>query len=314
LGITGKFSPANNLVFVTRMKDATPVAGANVEVRNDNNQVLWTGVTDGSGRCETPGWAALNVTTKNQWEPPRLWVFVRKHSDVAFLHSEWGTGIYPYRFGINYEWNPQPFTRTGVVMTDRGLYRAGETVHFKGIMREKGGDGEWKAPQQRVWQWRIEDARNQEVVNKTVQLSDYGAFDDSLKLDKNAALGLYWMTFSSPSAQKKQAGEEEEYEDRGNVIATGSFRVEAFRAAEFAVTALATNVANTRRGYLAGETATAKISARYLFGSPMRKAPVKWRMQLSPSRFESERFPDYTFRQWRWWSEEQVVHLRRAAC
>ncbi len=303
LGITGKFSPANNLVFVTHMKDAAPVAGASVEVRNDNNQVLWTGATDAEGRCETPGWAALNVAAKSQWEPPRLWVFVRQNADLAFLHSEWGTGIYPYRFGIDYEWNPQPLTRTGVVMTDRGLYRAGETVYFKGILREKGGDGEWQPPPQRAWQWRIEDARNQEVVSKTIQLSDYGAFDDSLKLDKSAALGLYWMTLSAPADPNTPQGEE--FEDRSGVLATGSFRVEAFRAAEFAVTALATNVVHLKRGYLAGEAVTAKISARYLFGSPLRQAPVKWRMQLTPAQFESERFVDYTFWQWRAWSESQ---------
>ncbi len=304
LGLTGKFSPANNLIFVTRMKDAAPVNGASVEVRNDNNQVLWTGVTDAQGRCETPGWATLNVAAKSQWEPPRLWAFVRQHGDLAFLHSEWGTGIYPYRFGIDYEWDPQPLTRTGVVMTDRGLYRAGETVYFKGLVREKGGDGEWHPPQTRAWHWRIEDSRNQEVTGKTIQLSDYGAFDDSLKLDKNAALGLYWMTLGAPRDKSQQATEEE-YEDRSNVLASGSFRVEAFRAAEFAVTALATNVVNLKRGYLAGETVIAKISARYLFGSPMRTAPVKWRMQLSPGNFASERFSDYTFRQWRWWSEDR---------
>ena len=308
LGITGKFSPGNNLIFVTHMKDATPVSGASVEVRNYRSEVLWMGATDADGRCETPGWAPLGMQPPYPWQPPRLWIFVRKNNDFAFLHSEWGTGIYPYRFGIDYEWNPQPLVQTGVLMTDRGLYRAGEVVYVKGLVREKDSRGEWRVPVQRRWQWRVEDSRNQEVANKIIQLSDYGAFDDSLRLNEAAALGLYWMSLGAPDAKKVQRGEEEEYEEGHTSITTGSFRVEAFRPAEFAVTALATNLANVKRGYIAGETVTAKIAGRYLFGSPMRHAPVKWRLQLLPSDFSSERFPDYTFRQWRSWSERGEFH------
>lgn len=307
LGLTGKFSPGNNLIFVTRMKDAAPVSGASVEVRDDQNNVLWTGATDAQGRCETPGWAALGIKPASTWQPPRLWIFVRQNADLAFLHSEWGTGIYPYRFGIDYEWNPQPLVRTGIVMTDRGLYRAGEMAYFKGLMREKDSRGEWRVPLQKRWQWRIEDSRNQEVAGKMIELSDYGAFDDSLKLNENAALGLYWMSLGESLEKSAQPIEAEEYEGEGEssgAIASGSFRVEAFRPAEFAVTALATNLVNAKRGYISGESVAAKISGRYLFGSPMRHAQIKWRLQLLPSSFSSERFPDYTFRQWRSWPQE----------
>ncbi len=300
LGLTAKFSPRNNLVFVTNMKDASPVANAKIEVRDDGNQILWSGATDAQGRCETPGWAELNIPAKSQWDQPRAWIFARKGNDLAFLHSEWGTGIYPYRFGIDYEWNPKPLVRTGVVMTDRGLYRTGETVYFKGLVREKDGTGEWRIPLQRTWQWRIEDSRNQEVLTKMVYLSEYGAFDDSLVIDKNAPLGLYWMTLGAP----KKAGSEES----GENITTGSFRVEAFRPAEFEVNAFATNLANAKRGYIAGDNVTAKIVGRYLFGSPMRNAEVKWRLQLMPSQFNSENFSDYTFRQWRGWYESGEYH------
>ena len=300
LGLTAKFSPRNNLVFVTNMKDASPVANAKIEVRDDRNQILWSGVTDTQGRCETPGWAELNIAAKSKWDQPRAWIFARKGNDLAFLHSEWGTGIYPYRFGIDYEWNAKPLVRTGVVMTDRGLYRTGETVYFKGIVREKDGTGEWRIPQTRAWQWRIEDARNQEVLTKMIYLSEYGAFDDSLMIDKNAPLGLYWMSLGA----SKKVGSDE----GGENITNGSFRVEAFRPAEFEVNAFATNLTNAKRGYLAGDNVTAKIAGRYLFGSPMRNAEVKWRLQLMPSSFNSENFSDYTFRQWRGWYESGEYH------
>lgn len=61
LNITAKFSADNNLVWVTRLKDAMPVSDAEVQVRDDNNKVLWTGKTDWHGLVETPGWGELGI-------------------------------------------------------------------------------------------------------------------------------------------------------------------------------------------------------------------------------------------------------------
>jgi uncharacterized protein YfaS (alpha-2-macroglobulin family) len=147
LGISAKFSPHNNAIWVTRLDNTQPVVDAKVEIRDDQNRLLWQGTTDKSGLVETPGWKTLSLMAENEWSRPRQWIFVSHQGDFAYTASDWGTGIFPYRFGIDYEWNPQPDFCQGLMFTDRGLYRAGEAVFIKGIVRQKKVDS-WVARQQ----------------------------------------------------------------------------------------------------------------------------------------------------------------------
>ncbi len=142
MGISAKFSPHQNLIFVTTLSDAAPVAGARVSLRDANNTVRWEGITDELGRAQTPGWYALGLEQPDEWTAPTQYIFVEHNTDLAFTSSTLDDGLEPYRYGISYAWNPEPLQQTGTVFTDRGLYKAGETAHFKGILRQKT-DGEW---------------------------------------------------------------------------------------------------------------------------------------------------------------------------
>jgi uncharacterized protein YfaS (alpha-2-macroglobulin family) len=54
LNISVKDSPQNTLVLVTRLEDAKPVADANVSIRDAQNKVFWSGVTDKDGIAVAP--------------------------------------------------------------------------------------------------------------------------------------------------------------------------------------------------------------------------------------------------------------------
>ncbi len=289
LGVSAKFSPLNNLIWITNLKDATPVAGARVEIRDDANRKLWSGTTGPQGLCETPGWRELGITATQAWEKPRQWVFVYKDQDFAYNASDWGTGIFPYRFGIDYEWNPEPVKHAGLLFTERGLYRAGETVHLKGMMREKRYH-DWGLPAKKKYLLRISDSRGNLLENRSVVLSEFGSFDFDLKLAATAPLGYYYANLGD---QPDSSGAE------GENYMNASFRVEAYRPAEFSV-----QVRSTAPAFLLGDSVTARVAAHYLFGAPLAGQKVAWNAYLDRDTFWPQGYEGYLFGVTDWSEEE----------
>jgi len=288
LGVSAKFSPLNNLIWVTNLKDATPVAGARVEIRDDGNRMLWSGNTGPLGLCETPGWRELGIAATQPWEKPRQWVFVYKEQDFAYNASDWGTGIFPYRFGIEYEWNPEPVKHAGLIFTERGLYRAGETVHFKGMLREKLYH-DWGIPKRKTCRLRISDSRGNLLVYQDVHLSEFGSFAYDLQLADGAPLGYYYANVSDLPDSSDTEGE--------NYMNT-SFRVEAYRPAEFSV-----QVHSAAPSFLLGDSAVAQVSAHYLFGAPLAGQQVAWNAYLDRDAYQPQGHEGFIFGLAEWYEE-----------
>ena len=66
LGVTWKYAPENNVVWITSLNNTNPVKGAMVQFRSNANRILWQGFTDNQGICEFPGWAELNLTDEKR--------------------------------------------------------------------------------------------------------------------------------------------------------------------------------------------------------------------------------------------------------
>jgi alpha-2-macroglobulin len=286
LGITSKFSPDNTLIWVTCLKDATPVEGAEVNIRGNENKILWTGKTNASGIVEAPGWGELGITGADEWRPPRVWAIARKDNDVAFTNSDWGTGIWPWRFGINYDWSPKFEPVRGCVFTDRGIYRAGETVAVKGIFRiiKKG---EWKIPVQHSASIVVTDSRNAEVYKDTILLSEFGSLDFSLKLKSTSATGYYFMNIL---VEKEKHGKKDWV-----FAASNNFRVEAFKPTQFEVTAKLLD-----KNYTVGDTVKGLVAGKYLFGGAMKFQPITWRLRTSDAYFSPPNHEGFFFGKLGW--------------
>jgi len=291
LGISAKFSPHNNAIWVTRLDNTQPVVDAKVEIRDDQNRLLWQGTTDKSGLVETPGWKTLSLMAENEWSRPRQWIFVSHQGDFAYTASDWGTGIFPYRFGIDYEWNPQPDFCQGLMFTDRGLYRAGEAVFIKGIVRQKKVDS-WVVPAAKPIRLSIRDSQGETVQMPKVNLSRWGSFDAKIQLNNNARLGYYWVAAETLATPSDTSSWRE--------FLWSNFQVEAFRSAEFKVSAHV-----PAKNYVLGDSLRADFLASYLFGAPMAAQPISYRFLLTRGSFSPESFADYQFGPLGWGPGEQ---------
>ncbi len=284
LGLTAKFSPHQNLVFVTELATARPVSGARVTLRDATNRVRWEGHTDEQGRALTPGWATLGLTPPNPYEAPTQYVIVEHGGDVAFTSSLFTDGLEPYRFDVDYAWWPEPRTDAGSVFTDRGLYRAGETVHLKGILRTRT-DADWQPITDSIRLF-IESPRDERVLDRYLRPGPLGTFDLTWEAPPGAALGVY--TVRVAHAGDTTAAERGPYE-RGD-IARGSFRVDAFRTATFSVTARTAAPA-----YIPGDFFEGTVTGHYLFGAAMRGQPVRFVLTRTPATYAPPGYPGYRF-------------------
>ena len=295
LGISAKFSPENNVIWVSELRTGLPVAGAEVEVRNDANVVRWQGKTDESGRAETPGWKELNIKGRDEWSKPQQWVFARRGKDVAFTSSESGTGIDPYRFRLDYDWNPRPETIQGHIFTERGIYRAGEKVHVKGIirMREKGT---WHLPKFQDVMCEVQDPFQKSVHKGKASLDEYGSFAFDLETSPEASLGAYQvLAVVSPDA----AGDKP-------AVLSDSFRVEAFRPAEFEV-----YLRTQRESFIFGDEYRGEVRANYLSGGAMSGQKAAWFLRLNPSGFSPPGHNGFLFGNEMDWEDDQGAEESR---
>ena len=139
LGITVKDSPQNTLVFVTRLDTGAPVAGAKVSIvtldskavvdRHDRRGRRGDGAADAAAR------PARLVRSSRSSSPPRKTATSPTSAATGTKASSRGTSA-----STSISSEADPLLR-GTVFTDRGVYKLGEEVHFKAVLRSNTPDG-----------------------------------------------------------------------------------------------------------------------------------------------------------------------------
>jgi uncharacterized protein YfaS (alpha-2-macroglobulin family) len=302
LGLSVKDSPVNTLIFVTRLDDATPVAGAKVTIRGTENQVVWSGTTDDKGLAVAPNTSALRLRavkkeengeakpSEEEDQPVEGWealeslrfvVTAEKDGDIAYVTSNWNDGIRPWDFELNFDFaESQPLLR-GTVFADRGVYKPGEEVHLKAILRSDTPAGVQLLPPGTSVTMALRDAHDQEVDRRTLTANEWSTAEWTWKVPAEAVLGTYRV-------MGRIAGQ--------RLRVYGEFLVAAYRRPDFRV-----DVKLTAPSSVAGTKLDGLISGRYLYGGPMPKAPVKWTYSKTPlydvPHAIADRYPDsiYTF-------------------
>ena len=272
LGVSVKDSPQNTLVFVTRLADAAPVEGATVSIRDLANRVLWTGTTGPDGLALAP---PLTLRDQENWWVFRFLVTAEKDGDVAYVGSDWNEGIEPWSFGTRYDLEEAKPLLRGSVFSDRGVYRLGEEVHLKAILRSDTARGIVLLPAGTKVGLTLTDSQGDERDSRTLAVGDWSSAEWTLTLPSEAPLGHYQVTAKVDGQERAVAG---------------GFLVAAYRRPDFRVDA---NLAG--ESSLAGVALKGVVEGRYLFGAPMSGRAVRWTYSKAP-QFDvpatvAERFP-----------------------
>ncbi len=277
--LTLKYTGNRALVWATDLRTGEPITKAQIAFHSLAGEQIVTGSTDAEGFFESAVDMKRFVTDMNEWEP-EFWVTAQKDGDFAFVSSRWSDGIRPDMFGFSTDfWNPsdRPERTHATLYTDRPLYRTGDTVHFKGILRSRNRDGTLTIPaKNRAVTVQVNDSNGNQIFSKTLTLSSYGSFAGDFPLDAAAPLGTYQIT----------AGfQESPYGD-----AFGSFEVLAYRKPEYRV-----ELSTAQEDYFEGDTVRATVEGSYYFGAPMGGAHVTWRAQTTDYFFNKFQGDWYSF-------------------
>ncbi|HET9360704.1 MAG TPA: Ig-like domain-containing protein, partial [Vicinamibacterales bacterium] len=187
LGITVKDSPQNTLVFVTRLDSGDPVAGATVSIVRMDNSTFWRGTTGADGVAMAPETPLR--------DPANIWrrqldfvVTAEKDGDIAYVGSDWNEGIMPWDFGTGVNLQEREPLLRGSVFTDRGVYRLGEEIHFKAILRHNSPAGVRLLPEGTAVLMTVRNAQNRLVDERVVRLTPWSSAEWTMTLPADGAL------------------------------------------------------------------------------------------------------------------------------
>lgn len=266
LGMTCKTYADGLYVWVTSLRTAKPVTGAEVAAVSYNGQTLASSATDGLGV------ARLSVPRGHPDGKPWV-VTARLGDDLSFLQPDSRPWVIE---DVEQGGRDIPTGFDVMLYADRGVYQPGETVHLTGIIR----DAEGRVPPPFPLAVRVTRPDGREVAMLAVKIEPnrQGVFHVDYLARDDGRTGPYGFTVHLPGA-KEALGQ------------TGVL-VEEFVPARLEVTATA---AQERFG--AADPIVMRAGGRYLFGQPASELPVTAVARLARVPFRSRRCPGFSFEQ-----------------
>lgn len=286
LGVHFKWGAAGALAWVTQLDRAQPVGGADVFVLDCDGTQLWKGITGADGTVAIAGLPAPSAARqcpRDEW-PDDFWtedyralrgidgglfVIARSADDFTFVHTSWNEGIEAWRFGIPTAGYGDPTPAAIHTILDRTLFRAGDTVHMKHILRQRTPGGVELLSPDATPETQIVHTASGEAFSLGATESSPGTALASWKIPAGAKLGRYQV----------RVGIESDWHH------TASFRIEEFR-----VPLMAGSIAFPVEQLVGTTAVTADLGLTYRAGGPAGDAPVTVRAQVRPATFTA-RFP-----------------------
>jgi alpha-2-macroglobulin len=287
LGITVKDSPRNTLVFVTALDSGAPVPGAKVSIVRLDNQVAWTGTTGPDGIALAPS-PAQPLRDAEDWWKFAFVVTAEKDGDTAYVGSDWNEGVQPWDFDVRFNLNEASPLLRGTVFSDRGVYKPGEEVTFKAVLRRNSADGIELLPAGTALFVSVRDGQDRVVDERSVKVNGWSSAEWTLALPAEGTLGSYNVRVMLESDKPKPRaanqlrpgqtlGPDADNDVPYFKVVNGSFLVAAYRRPDFRV-----DVTLTADQPIAGSPLKGSVAARYLFGAPMGARPLAWTFTKSP--------------------------------
>ena len=276
LGVTTRYAYNKVLVLVASLSTGNPVKGADVYLKMDQ-RIKKQGKTDRNGLAvfefQEGEYTALFYDSNRS---DRMRIRIEKESDKVELRPN--NSHNPYHFGIRWTssiYSVQEERMETFIFTDRGLYRPGETVTFRGIDRnlKLGSYSVYEGP----YSLRVKEDRYkaEPFIRESGQTTDSGGFYGSFQLPEDLAPGYYTIEYSRGGGRRQE-----------------SFQVAHFRRLNFSVSITKPDIQ-----YFSGDDISARVRANYLAGGSLGGSEYSyyWTRRSRSFRPPGTEWKDYRF-------------------
>ena len=252
--LTQKRTPTIVLLRLAKMSDASAVEGVPVRAVTEENIEVDRAITDKNGIAQ---FAKDSVFPKIQNPKARnTHLFIADTATGPALQFAETTS---YPSGSDY--SPRARRPHAEIITDRNLYRPGQTVKMKALVRDVN-DGVLTIPAAGEVHWDITEADGSRVVGEgNANLSPYGGWEGEWNVPEKVKLGIYEI-------RCRLAGRDYE--------GVATINVQEYRVPLFSVIVEATTPE-------VGTTAHARVSSVYFHGAPNAGARVHWKATWTAS-------------------------------
>jgi alpha-2-macroglobulin len=252
-GLMVKQAEGELLIWLTRLA-GEPVAGAEIGVYARDGRLLDQGQSDENGLYRT-------VVAQ---DPQPLIVVARDGEDITVsgLSNEWRQGANPWSGW----WQDAPSSRKTAVhiYTDRPIYRPGQTVHFKAIVRQDDDAALALPPEGAAVTARVRDARNNVIQTISLTINHFGTAVGQFEIAAGAGLGQYSVEIVFNNESHRQR-----------------FKVEEYHKPDYQVTVTA-DASHAVDGRMVNFT----VEGQYFFGEPVADAAVTIRIYQLGSGYD----------------------------
>ncbi|MEI6563311.1 MAG: MG2 domain-containing protein [bacterium] len=264
LGISAKVAGNGVWVWVNSLRTATPATNTEVVLYARNNQELGRGMTDGQGLIFLP----LKENLAPELEPTL--VTAAFDGDLSYLPLQHPTT------GVSLESSEgAPYLGRGheaYVFTDRGVYRPGEAVHAKTLVR----DASLMPPTPFPLIFRVLKPDGKVYRDVPVMLDILGAAELAMELPAYLPTGRYAVQVVMP----------------GSFAELGS---QTISLEDFVPPQIVATLSNLPQRVTSSDTVNVAVSARHLFGRPAAGLPVSAEVYFSDVPFKPANWEGYGF-------------------
>jgi len=296
IGISYKRSHENLLVWTTSLRTAEPVEGVSFLACDKQSKTYLLGKTDPNGLLEIDDEAEVPSFDLGLGERPAdvgasplplqelSTLVARTDDDLSFVDLQPSSELKVDGIVQSSQTEPLSESVRSYLFTERGVYRPGETVHFKGTAR-RYADGSIGVPAESTCEVSIRDSKGNIAYQRSLAFSEFGTVFDTFPVETYAPLGTYTIALGIPGRKEEPA--------------MRTFQVQEYRRPRHYAEVTFQRKTRRSKAYVnlerEEEFLEVTIGGRYYAGGPVKHGKVRWKIEAAPSNFPQDEYPDFVF-------------------
>lgn len=262
IGVVGHWLDGEVAVFAHNLFTLEPLPGAKVSVWSSKNQVMGTALTDDHGV------AVLRDLDKGLGKPHVAVVETENDSTFLILKPDAKDPVAFNEQMPRYDYEGYD----AFLYADRNLYRPGETVHARWLVRTHYGDAAPSMPLVAS----VVNPKGTELSKETVTLSALGSGNQDIVTKQSWLTGRYELRLTVPGASA--------------ALGTCTFNIE-----DFVPHRIKTEVKTDPAPWASNTPHAIHVSAQNLFGTPAANLKCEATLILKRGEFKSEQWKEFRF-------------------